>query len=262
MTNSQPGDTRSAKKKYKVQSVDRALQILGCFSLVAPELTLIEICEKTELPKPTVFRLLSALEDQGFIDKSPDNQRYSVGIRVFELGNVYLSNLSIEQVAAPFMQAITHKFNIACNLAILDRGQVVYVASTNTSGPFQYAPIIGYRHYIHCSALGKSLVLDLPEEEVIAILADWGMPRLSPYTITEPADYLEELGNTKARGYSVDDQEGAVGIYCLAVPIQNRSGKVVGALSVSGPSPQYTDEYIEGLVSEMKASTAAMQRKL
>jgi IclR family acetate operon transcriptional repressor len=96
----------------------------------------------------------------------------------------------------------------------------------------------------------------------MAILMEWGMPRLSPHTITEPADYLKELSVVRAKGYSVDDQEGAVGIYCLAVPIQNRSGKVIGALSVSGPSPQYTDEYKEALISDMQASAAAMQRKL
>lgn len=249
-------------KKYKVQSVDRALQILSCFSLRKPELTLIEICEMTELPKPTVFRLLSVLEDADFIARTVDQQRYSVGIRVFELGNVYLSNLSIEQVLSPRMQEITQKYNIACNLAILDSGQVVYIASTNTSGPFQYAPIIGYRHYVHCSALGKSLLVDVADEKISEILSATGMPPLSPYTITEPQKFLDEIASARMSGYTVDDQEGAVGIYCLAVPVRNRAGNVIAALSVSGPSPQYTPEFKEAIIQDLKASAADAIKRL
>lgn len=252
----------SGNRKYKVQSVERALQILSCFSLTEPELTLIEICERTELPKPTVFRLLASLENLNFIVRTADQQRYTVGIRVFELGNVYLSNLSLEQVVSPYMQEITQKYNIACNLAILDSGQVVYIASTNTSGPFQYAPIIGYRHFVHCSALGKSLLIDKPQEEILSILSEKGMPSLSPHTITEPEKYLEEIESARLYGYTVDDQEGAVGIYCLSVPIRNRSGRVVAALSVSGPSPKYTDEFKEAIIRDLQASAAQAMKRL
>ncbi|MGD8457622.1 MAG: IclR family transcriptional regulator [Anaerolineales bacterium] len=257
-----PEIKKSESKKYKVQSVERALQILSCFSLTAPELTLIEICEKTELPKPTVFRLLSAMENLNFITRTADQQRYTVGIRVFELGNVYLSNLSLEQVISPYMQEITQKFNIACNLAILDSGQVVYIASTNTSGPFQYAPIIGYRHYVHCSALGKSLLIDKPQEEILSILSEKGMPSLSPHTITEPEEYLAEIETARELGYTEDDQEGAVGIYCLSVPIKNSSGKVIAALSVSGPSPKYTDDFKEAIIQDLKMSAKAALKRL
>ena len=216
----------------------------------------------TELPKPTVFRLLSTLEDSDFIVRTADQQRYTVGIRVFELGNVYLSNLSIEQVVSPSMQEITQKHNIACNLAILDNGQVVYIASTNTSGPFQYSPIIGYRHYVHCSALGKALLLDTPDDGVLEILEEKGMPSLSPYTITEPERYLEDIAKARQAGYSIDDQEGAVGIYCLAVPIRNRAGNIIAALSVSGPSPKYTDEFRESIIRDLLASANDALKRL
>ncbi len=243
--------------KYLVQSVGRALKILTCFSLSKPELTLIDICEMTGLPKPTVFRLLSTLESKQFIERTSDHQRYSVGIRLFELGNVYLANLSIERVISPYMQRITQKFNIACNLAILDDGQVVYIASTITSGPFQYAPIIGFRHFIHCSALGKALVIDHPEDVISSVLSTKGMPNLSPNTITEPEDFFADLNKTRKLGYMIDDQEGAVGIYCMAVPIRNRSGQVIAALSVSGPSPLYTEEFKSDVINELKESASA-----
>jgi DNA-binding IclR family transcriptional regulator len=252
----------SKNRNYQVQSVDRALQILSCFNLTRPERTLVELSELTGIPKPTVFRLLSSLEAAQFIERTADNQRYTVGLRVFELGNVYLANLSIERILSPYMQRITQKHNIACNLAILDDGQVVYVASTNTSGPFQYAPIIGYRHYIHCSALGKALVIDMPDQEIQKILETRGMPSLSLHTITEPEKYLADLDKARKQGYTVDDQEGAVGIYCLGVPIRNKSGAVVAAMSVSGPSPQYTKDVKKEIIQDLKLGASEALRQL
>jgi len=250
------------RASYQVQSVDRALRILSCFDLNNSERTLNELCEMTELPKPTVFRLLASLEAAKFIEHSEDNQRYTVGIRLFELGQVYQSNLSIERIAVPYMQDITQKFDIVCNLAILDDGQVVYIASTDQGGPFRHAPIIGYRHYIHCSALGKALVLDHSEQEVRAILDQRGMPSLSPHTITTPDDFWENLEQAREQGYTIDDQEGAVGIYCMAVPIRNREGEVVAAMSVSGPSPKFSEDVKETVTQELQAITSEMKRQL
>lgn len=250
------------KESYQVQAVDRALHILSCFSLTNSELTLAEISEMTELPKPTVFRLLASLEAAKFVEPTADNQRYTVGIRLFELGEIYQSNLSIEHVVTPFMQEITQKFDIVCNLGILDDGQVVYIASTDQGGPFRHVPIIGYRHYVHCSALGKSLLVDHPDPEIVGILEERGMPALSPYTITEKEQFLDNLDQTRKQGYSVDDQEGAVGIFCLAVPIRNRSGEIVAALSASGPSPKFSSDIKKSLLQELRDTARGVRSML
>lgn len=250
------------RESYQVKAVDRALRILTCFNLTQPELTLSEICDLTDLPKPTVFRLLASLEAARFVERTADQQRYKVGIRLFELGKVYISNLSIERVMTPHMQRITEKHKIVCNLAVLDEGQVVYIASTEQRGPYRHAAITGYRHYIHCSALGKALVIDHPDQDIKDILAERGMPALSPHTITDPDQYLLDLEQAREKGFTVDDQEGAVGIYCMAVPIRNRDGKVIAAVSVSGPSPKFTDEIKNMLVQDMQYSVSVVQNQL
>ena len=239
------------KGNYQVQSVNRALQILTCFTLAKQTLSLIEICEMTGLPKPTVFRLLSTLENAQFISRTADQQKYLIGIRLFELGNIFRANLSIERIVSPFMQQITQKFDIGCNLAILDDGQVVYIESTSPEGPFQYTPIIGYRHYIHCSALGKSLVVDSNDTDIRDMLDRRGMPALSEFTITDPDVYIDQINEVREQGFALDEEEGAIGLYCMAVPIRNRQGKVAAALSVSGPSAQYTEKIKVSLIAEL-----------
>jgi DNA-binding IclR family transcriptional regulator len=259
MGNSQEQGITKKKESYQVQAVDRALEVLSCFSLTNTELTLAEICELSGLPKPTVFRLLASLEAAKFVELTSDKQRYTVGIRLFELGQIYQSNLSIEHVVTPFMQEITRKHDIVCNLGILDEGQVVYIASTDPGGPFRHVPIIGYRHYVHCSALGKSLLIEHENGQIEEILDERGMPPLSPHTLTEPDAFLDDLEQARQQGYTVDDQEGAVGIFCLAVPIRNRKGQVVAALSVSGPSPKFDFEMKDQILEDLRAAASSVR---
>lgn len=259
MGNSQEQGITKKKESYQVQAVDRALEVLSCFSLTNTELTLAEICELSDLPKPTVFRLLASLEAAKFVELTSDKQRYTVGIRLFELGQIYQSNLSIEHVVTPFMQDITRRHDIVCNLGILDEGQVVYIASTDPGGPFRHVPIIGYRHYVHCSALGKSLLIDHENGQIEEILDERGMPPLSPHTLTKPDAFLGDLEEARKQGYTVDDQEGAVGIFCLAVPIRNRQGQVVAALSVSGPSPKFDSEMKDQILEDLRAAASSVR---
>jgi len=255
--------TRPARKPaYQVQSLERTFSILGCFSIRKQELDLNEICEQTQLPKPTVFRLLSVLERARLVERTADGQKYQVGIRAFELGGIFLAHLSVERVARPLMERLTDKYRMTCNLAILDDGQAVYIATTDPPGPLHYSSIVGYRHYVHCSALGKALIMDLPDEEVRRIVQQRGMPALSPHTITDPDALLSELAKTRKRGYAIDNQEGAVGFSCLGVPIRNRANRIIAAISVSAASPQMTSETIPAIASDLQATAREISRQL
>lgn len=247
---------------YHNQSLSRAFAILACFSLRTPTRRLNDICAATSLPKPTVFRLLAALEEERFVARTADKQRYEIGIRAFELGSLFLSSLSIERVARPAMESVSHRLGMACNLAILDDGQILYVAITDPRAPLLQRSIVGYRHYVHCSALGKVLVAPLPDWEVRSILQRWGMPALSPYTLTDPDALLADLCNVRDRGYALDDQEGGAGMRCLAVPIFDHNGGVAAAMSVSAPSPLLTEETVPDVAALLKGEVQEISRRL
>ena len=252
----------SKGKTYHARSVSRALEILACFSQRRPELSLNEICELAGLPKPTVFRLLSALESARFVERCPDKEKYQVGIRAFEVGCVFLSHLSVERVARPIMDSLSKQFHLSVNLGILDQGQVVYLAVSEPDTLFRYTPIIGYRHYVHCSALGKVLVVPLPEEKVDEILATIGMAALTPHTITNPRVFKERLALVRQQGYATDIQEGSLGFCCLAVPIHNHEGKVVAAMSISGSIVHFDADGIHKFAAAMKEATAQVSAGL
>ena len=250
------------RQTYHTRSVARALEILTCFSQRRPELSLNEICEITEIPKPTVFRLLSALELARFIEHCPDKEKYQVGIRAFEVGCVFLSHLSVERVSRPIMDSLSKQFHLSVNLGILDRGQVVYLVVSEPDTFFRHSPIIGHRHYVHCSALGKVLVALLPEEKVDEILATSGMPALTPHTVTNPKTFKEHLVLARQQGYATDIQEGGLGFCCLAVPIYNHEGKIVAAMSISGSSVHFDDDGLGTFATAMKEAAAQISTRL
>jgi IclR family KDG regulon transcriptional repressor len=249
-------------RTYRTRSASRALEILACFSQNRPELSLNEICELTGLPKPTVFRLLSSLESARFVERCPGKDKYEVGIKAFEVGCVFLSHLSVERVARPIMDSLSKQFHLSINLGILDQGQVVYLAVSEPDTVFRYTPIIGYRHYAHCSALGKVLVAPLPEGQVDEILATIGMPALTPYTITNPKVFKEHLALVCQQGYATDIQEGGLGFCCLAVPIHNHEGEVVAAMSISGSVAHFDDDGIRQFATAMKEAAVQVSAGL
>jgi DNA-binding IclR family transcriptional regulator len=250
------------KKVYQVNSLERAFQILRCFTLARPELGLIEISEMTQLPKPTVFRLLAVMEKERFIVRTHNGQHYRIGIRTFELGGIFMANLSLEVVARPAMEKLAHTYNMTCNLAIIDNGQVVYMAVAEKPSFMRYSPIIGYRHYVHCSALGKAMIAQLPETEVRHYLQRHGMPALSPYTITDPDQLMANLAEVRRMGYAIDNQEGAVGVCCLAVPIWDHTQKIVAAISLSEAHTLFTPEVIKQISDDMQQQARTISHQL
>ena len=237
---------------YRVNSVQRACDILGCFSLLQPELSLVEISKMTCIPKPTVFRILSTLEEARLVQKSTDGNKYQVGITTFELGSIYIGHLSIERIARPFMDHLTETYGMSTNLGMLDDGKVVYLGTSDPHEFMRYSPIIGFRHYIHCSALGKILAATYSEKEVLAMLNKHGMPPLSKYTITTPDEYLAQLKEVREKGYALDDQESAVGMFCVAAPIRSHEGRILFSMSISGAKPLFTEVSFPRILADLQ----------
>ncbi|MBI9047107.1 MAG: IclR family transcriptional regulator [Anaerolineaceae bacterium] len=250
------------ESKYRINSIQRACQILKCFSLSRPELSLVEISNLTQIPKPTVFRILSTLEESRFIQRTTDPNKYQIGILGFELGSVYLGHLSVERIAHPIMDELAVDYGMSTNLGMLDDGKVVYLATSDPRDVMRYNPIIGYRHFIHCSALGKMLVADQTSDNISAMLEKHGMPALSEFSITEKEVFLNQVETVRLKQHAIDDQESAVGMFCLAVPIRNHEGNVRFAMSISGPKLRFSGDQFDHVLSKMKEGASKISEQL
>ncbi len=251
-----------ARTNYQIRAVQRALHVLTSFTASEPEMSLSRLASKTRLHKATLVRMLRCLESLGFI-RQTEAGRYELGVKVFELGSVYyVTQLNVERLARPWMERLVDRWGLTANLAVLDEGQIVYVAIVEPKRALRVQFSVGSRFAAHCTALGKSLLSGLDDREVDRIVARRGLPRMTEHTITDPAELKRQLAEVRARGYAVDNQESIPNVRCVGVPLRDHRGRVVAALSLSGSILDLTPEAIRPVASDLLEAAAAITRAM
>jgi DNA-binding IclR family transcriptional regulator len=238
--------------QYQVRALERALDLLEAFTLAEPELSFTELTERSGLSKATAVRLLSILERRRFLERSPDTDRYHIGLRTFELGSIYAQSSQLETVSQPFLKELADTCGQSANLGLLDQGEVVHVVVVPASRPIHFSVRSGQRDAAHSSGLGKVLLAALPDAELDEVIATHGLPQRTPTTLTTPNALRAVLAEVRTQGYAIDDEESVPGLTCIAAPVVDDRGRVVGAVSISGLTSEYTEPnrtaYIEAVV--------------
>lgn len=224
-----------------IQSVDRALDILQLFSASKTRLGISEIGRALGLMNSTVHGLVRTLTKHGFLRQDPETRKYSLGVSNVELCHFFLGGLRIYQVGSRATHRLSQETGCTSRLGIWDHDSVVVIVNIfPRPEAFQYYTS-GPRIAAYCTALGKSILASLDREELDAY---FDRHQLTPYTdntITDRDQLLEDLENTRLRGYAVDREESLAGVYCLAAPIFDETRNPVAAVSVSG-GPEILDE--------------------
>lgn len=221
--------------RYTVDAAAKALELLNTFSFAERRLSLNELAARSGIPRATAFRLLSTLEEGGFIAKV--GAEYHLGIKCFVLGNIVAAGLNLRDTAHPHLVALRDATRETTHLAILERWNVVYLDRLASPQPVGFMRSrVGATLPAHCTALGKTLLAFRPEDAVAAWARARRLERLTTHTITSARRLLKELRDVRERGYSIDEQEREVGVRCIAAPVRNHQGEVIAAISVAGPS--------------------------
>jgi IclR family transcriptional regulator, KDG regulon repressor len=235
--------------RYKVDAAAKALELLSVFSFREPRLSLADLASRTGIPRATAFRLLSTLEQSGFLDKV--HGAYQLGIKCFVLGNIVAGGLDLRETARPHLAALRETTRETTQIAILDHWQVVYLER-------MLSPLsVGYMRSragailpAYCTGLGKALLAFRPEAEVAAWAATQKFTALTPRTITSAKRLMKELAVIRERGYGLDQEEREKGVTCIAAPIFNHTGDVVAAISVAGPTERMPREVVGSDVAQ------------
>jgi IclR family acetate operon transcriptional repressor len=148
------------------------------------------------------------------------------------------------------------------NLAILDGLQILYLDVIESSHTFRFASQIGARRPLHCTALGKAMLAHMPENELKELLPALRFERLTQRTFTQPAKFRKELSRTRLQGYALDDEEAVLGARCIAAPVFDVGGRVLGGISVSGPLTRITQERIPTFAAIVKKAAQSVSSRL
>jgi len=242
--------------RYTVDAAAKALELLSVFSFREPRLSLADLATRTGIPRATAFRLLSTLEQSGFLDKV--HGAYQLGIKCFVLGNIVAGGLDLRETARPHLAALREATRETTQIAILDHWQVVYLERMLSSMSVGYMRSrAGAILPAYCTGLGKTLLAFRPEAEVAAWAATQKFPAMTPRTITTAKRLLKELSVIRDRGYGLDEEEREKGVCCIAAPIRNHNGDVVAAVSAAGPIQRMPRELAGSDVALAVVSAAA-----
>lgn len=241
--NDKKAATRRRTSEESMKSLGKLVRVLECFSTDDRTLSLSDICARTGFPRSTAHRLMASLRDVGFLDQERERDAYRLGLKLFELGNVALSNLDIHREAHPYVDALKRMTGNVVTVAIFDGFRAVVVRRTGGTMDSDTKPDLIENAPAHCTSVGKATLAFQPEE-VIDRLIERGLERFTETTITDGDALRRELSEIRKRGYAVDEGEHRPGLRCIGAPIRNQHGRVFAGLSISGPSWQLRQESI------------------
>jgi len=222
-------------KTSGVQSLDRALGLLEHLADAGGSMRLAELERTTSLPLPTIHRLLKSLMHNGYV-RQDASRRYTLGPRLIRIGEV--AGRTLGSWSLPHLTALVAEIGETANMALLERDSVVYVAQVPSAHSMRMFTEVGRHVPAHCTGVGKALLSQMADAQVIELLQRTGMAASTPRTITDPGALLSELDEIRAQGWAVDDAEQETGVRCVAVPITGAPSR--SAVSVSGPSGRIT----------------------
>lgn len=250
------------KESSHVQSVQRALCLLELLSAERRAMSLSDISRTLHWPKSTVHGLLSTLRDYHYIDQSPEDGKYRLGIRLFELGTQVADSWNIREIARPYMLHLSETLHEMVQMGKEDKGDVLYVEKVDSSQMMRIVSEVGARLPMHCTGLGKMLLSHMPWSKVKWIVSQKGMEAKTDRTITNLPTLKKEMEQIQQQGYAMDDCEIMNNLRCVAAPIYNRYGEVEFAISVSGFSNSLWGNHLEKAIAEVKEAAHAISVKM
>ncbi|WP_367754656.1 IclR family transcriptional regulator [Ammoniphilus sp. 3BR4] len=244
-----------------IRAVERAIQILNCFSFERPDLSIEEIIEKTSLAKATVYRLLWTLERNELIQYDMKENRYRLGYKPLEYGGIVLENLDIRREAEPFLLDLHEITGHSTILAVQQGKTIQYLLRYDSDEDFQPRNFVGRRRILHHGALGIVLLAYKPHEFVSDLLQEFPLEAHTPYTMTDEGEFLKRLEGVRQTGFYIDVDETFVGFTAISTPVF-RGKEAVAAVGISGPSFKMEGKLRAQLVQQVKDTAMKISRRM
>jgi IclR family acetate operon transcriptional repressor len=245
-----------------VQSIDRAVRLLKAFTVDEPEIGVGELSRRVDLPKSTVYRLLSSLEENGLIRQNPETGRYGLGVELISLSNRVLAYADLQRAARPHLRALADTLQETVNLSILD-GDQVFNLEQFVAGDRLVMRVgwVGRRMPAHAVSSGRAILAFLPENEINQIL-DQELQAYTPHTLTDPDKIREELSRIRIHHYSAIFEELEIGLHAVSAPIHNHRDRVIASVSVSGPAYRLPADRIHEIAPMVIATADSVAHEL
>ena len=237
-------DSRSAGQ---VRSLTRALSLLKHLASSTDGMSLTELSEAAQLPPSTTHRLLTTLEAERFVRPDPHGGQWRIGVAAFFVGSSFARSRDTLSLVRPYLRRLMEMTGETANLFVESDGEAVCIGQIESRHAMRALTGIGGRVMMHSSAAGKVLLAHMPAARRDFLLGQMKLARITDKTIVDERILLASLEKIRTQGYSLDDEEHALGLRCISAPIFNEFGEAIAAMSVSGPTARILDDRMKSL---------------
>jgi len=245
------------RQRVGVQSLGRAFAILEEVARQREGISLAELSKRVGLHNSTTFHLVKTMVSLGYIRQERDSKKYRIGRPLFALAASSLDEIEMVNVATPILEELSRDTGESAHFAVRMGDAVVVIARTSGPGAFQLTDRVGVKRPAHCTALGKVILAALRPDQFERFLARAELSPATEKSITEASVLRREIEEVRHSGIAFDDAEFNLEVRCVAVPVKDFTGQVVGALGISGPIWRLS---IQALQTRAKTVRAAADR--
>jgi DNA-binding IclR family transcriptional regulator len=238
-----------------VRVLHKTLDVLEIVKSRDSGYTLADLTRAVELPKATVYRIVSTLEKRGYLDRGQDGG-YRLSRKMFDMQRQDSMETILSRAAQPFLQRLVDAYKETVNLGILNAGEVVVINTVESPLGVRMSSKIGNRRHLHSTALGKCFLAGLPDKDLLRLVRVKGMPRLTANTLVTKDALMAEIERVRQQGYAIDNQENELDGRCIGAPVHGPDGRVLGAVSISSPLFRMEMDHAHSLAPHLKSVCA------
>ncbi|MBV1842620.1 MULTISPECIES: DNA-binding transcriptional regulator KdgR [Photobacterium] len=252
------------EKSTQPEAVSSVLKVFNILQALGEqkEIGVSELSQRLMMSKATTYRFLQTMKSMGYVAQEGEADKYSLTLKLFELGSKSLEYVDLIALADKEMRIISQQTNEALHLGALDENAIIYIHKIDSGYNLRMQSRIGRRNPLYSTAIGKVLLAERDEQFVRDTLAGVEFIKHTEKTLENVDQLLEELVMVKERHYAEDNEEQEPGLRCIAAPIYDRFGNVIAGLSMSFPTIRFDVDSLSSYVGMLQQAGKNISEQL
>ena len=246
----------------RIQTLDRTVAILDCFSLDKPTLGVREVARETRLSPSSVGRIMAYMKEIGILNQDSESHLYMMGSKVLAWAGIYTVTSDVRTIALPVMVRLQEQTRETISLYILEGNERVCVERLESPETVRIVARVGRRIPLYAGSAGKVFLAFLPEKRREMILQDIDLVPMTEQTITDMDALRTNLAQIREKGFAVSKGEWIIDASGTAAPIFDQRGQITAAITISGPGQRFTDKKIEEITKLLVIEAAKISLEL
>ena len=236
----------------------RGLLILEKVATSSRALTVADLLEELDIPKPTVHRITAQLEEAGYLQYEPNNKRLTIGAKLKNIGFDVLTNRVSTAPRHAILRALSEEIEETCNCTMLDGDHTIYFDRVESDWPYRIDLKIGSHLPLHCTASGKLYLAHMPANQRKKLISAAPLKQYTERSITDRVQLEAELKLIKRDGIGVDEEEFVPGMVALAVPVFNAKNEMCFTVAVHAPAIRKSLTLLRQYIPSLRRAAASM----